>query len=216
MSYFKVILSFLILPLSLGANADADEAYNEFYRALQNSIRVYRTLESVEAISQSGKQLKESWQEAKPEIDEVNPRLSAYLNERVNFIVLATYIVQYDPEWDTDKAVYDEAGIELENSYTDAWKKAYLEATQCTPPSYLKELTDRLRPKHPDAEFNFKDGMCYSTDVLFLADAISLSCLEAIYAMVQEGEKPAVVDVEDWAGLQPKLKISIDDILKPE
>lgn len=190
----KAILM-LLLGLLLVQKASANEAYDEFFQDLRNYVRTFSSIASgstidssarVEMVRQAGARIQDSWAKAKPYVDKANPQLSQYLNERANFLVLATYMVQYDPEFDKDIPVFDESGTELSNSYTDEWRSDYIAAYERTPKRYIEELAIRLQTKYPEAEFKINNSLLYSDSVLFLADAISLSALEAVQATIGE------------------------------
>jgi hypothetical protein len=194
----KAIL-ILLLGLALVQKASANEAYEEFREDLVVYVRTFKQLPAtdnpalnVQRVRKAGFDLQQSWLSVKPYVLEANPQLYEYLDPRVNFLVLATYMVQYDPELDKNIPLGS-------SSYTDAWKQGFAEVYKQTTKSYITELTQRLNAKYPGVTFKFNNGLPYSTHVMFMADAISVTMLEVSQAM---------------AG-QPVLQEKINAILKP-
>ncbi len=195
----KAVLIFLCLLLSTQM-AGANEPYDNFRLALIGYLRAFETLSvsddsalNAQLVRKAGFDLQQSWDKAKSYVEETDPELGEYLNPRVRFLVLATYMIQYDPELDRTLPLGS-------SSYTDAWKQGYADAYKQTPQSYISDLTKRLQGVHPDEKFQLKNGLLYSKHVMFMADAISVSLLETIQATMGK----------------PVLQQQIDAILEPK
>ncbi|WP_269540080.1 hypothetical protein [Cerasicoccus fimbriatus] len=216
---FKAILPFALLVVAV--TLEASSPCPEFFQAIRNYTSVFRSLEAmdvadgVSSVNEVGLELKESWANTKPFLDEYNPELAEYLNGRAALLVVATYMIQYNPGWDTVEPVIDKHGNVLIDPYDETWKEKYHAASAATPQSYTDELTQQLSHKYPDASFIRKNGLLYvpEKDMSFLVDAISISLIESAKAMLEQEDLIEINDPESRSRIVSALQDAIDDIL---